>query len=161
MASESTKQASEDGATIDSIIEALYESMSFLPDEEPNWPRLRKLFLPEAIVTIVPDESEGSDAQLQTMNVNSFIRHAKQNLEGVREKGYLEIEVSRRTERFKSIAQVFSTYEDRFTADDQQPIVRGINSIQLVHHAGRWWISSLMWATETESTPLPSRYLEV
>jgi hypothetical protein len=73
-------------------------------------------------------------------------------------RGFYEKEIHRVTNRFGPIAQVFSTYEWKTTADG--PVGgRGINSIELYFDGRRWWISSAMWTCETPANPIPRQYL--
>jgi hypothetical protein len=76
------------------------------------------------------------------------------------EQGFFEREVARRTEMFGNIAHVFSTYEARHKVEDKDPLVRGINSIQLMNDGKRWWIVTVFWQAETPDNPLPKKYLE-
>jgi hypothetical protein len=69
------------------------------------------------------------------------------------------VEISRRTEEFGHIAQVFSTFEDRVSIDDEEPVARGINSFQLVFHDNTWSIVSMSWDHESGTRVIPSRYL--
>jgi len=71
---------------------------------------------------------------------------------------FIEREVARRVEQYGDIAHVFSTYEAR-QSEGGPVILRGINSFQLVRHAGRWWMVSIMWQAETPQNPLPPEYL--
>jgi hypothetical protein len=71
----------------------------------------------------------------------------------------LEVEISRRIEKFGSIANVFSTFEDRISLEEPEPVMRGINSLQLVNFDDRWWISNMTWDYESDSQYIPSRYL--
>ena len=45
--------------------------------------------------------------------------------------------------------------ESRRAPSDEKPLVRGINSIQLVNDGKRWWIASVAWDTEREDNPIP------
>jgi hypothetical protein len=73
------------------------------------------------------------------------------------ENGFFEREIARRVEQYGDIAHVFSTYETRSRLDG--PVtMRGINSFQLVRHAGRWWVVSIMWQSETPQLPIPAEY---
>ena len=74
------------------------------------------------------------------------------------ERGFIEREIARRTEQYGDIAHVFSTYEAR-EREGGPVIMRGINSFQLVRHAGRWWVVSIMWQSESSQTPIPAGYL--
>ena len=74
--------------------------------------------------------------------------------------GYFEDEIHRKADAYGNIAQVFSTYEGRRAADDAKPLVRGINSIQLLNDGKRWWIVTVFWQPETPDNPLPDKYLQ-
>ena len=76
------------------------------------------------------------------------------------EQGVFEKEIARRTETFGNIAHVFSTYEVRRKAEDKEPFIRGINSIQLMNDGKRWWIVTVFWEAERPDNPLPKKYLE-
>jgi hypothetical protein len=147
-----------DVATIDDIMRALYEVISFAPGGGPDWPRLRSLFVEGA--RVIPPRAEGQ-AALQLMSVEEFIAASHSFFEendGLT-KGFYEADVARRVERFGSLAQVFSTYESRHTAGDREPFQRGINSIQLWNDGARWWVVTIFWETERGDNPIPARYL--
>jgi hypothetical protein len=74
--------------------------------------------------------------------------------------GFFEREIARRTEAFGTIVHVFSTYESRRAKDEPTPMARGINSIQLTTHAGRWWIVTVMWDQERADNAIPAQYLK-
>ena len=54
------------------------------------------------------------------------------------------------------MVNVFTTYESETGGEKQ----RGINSLQLVYSANRWWIASLIWEDETKENSLPKEYLD-
>jgi hypothetical protein len=95
-------------------------------------------------------------AGLRIGSVEDYISRSGPVLE---ERGFVEREIGRTVEQYGDIAHVFSAYEGRFSAPNSPPPVRGINSIQLVRHDGRWWVVSIMWEAETPATPIPRRYL--
>lgn len=130
------------GFSIDDVVQDLYEYAS--PDPSAS-SRFRALFAKEATVV-----GAGDDGQLRgPLNVDAYL--ALRERSGPR----LERELSRRTERFGQIAQVFSTYR-RDVLNTQE---RGINSLHLRYDGARWWIVSLLWAPESVEYPLPKRYL--
>ena len=55
-----------------------------------------------------------------------------------------ETETSRTTDRFESLTHAFSSYESRHRLDEE-PFMRGVNSIQLLDDGKRWWILSIAW----------------
>ncbi len=68
-------------------------------------------------------------------------------------------EVSRRTETFGHIAQVWSTFESRHNAGDAEPYIRGINSVQLLKDGDRWWVVNVFWDFEGPNSAIPPEYL--
>lgn len=150
---EATAAAGAECESIDGIIAALYEVISGPKGEERDWERLRSLFHEEArLVPILrqADRSAGS----RVLTLDEFIEIADSAFAN---DGFYESEVARETEQFAHIAHVFSTYEVRRAADED-PFIRGINSIQLVHDGKRWWVLSIVWDTEREGTPIPDEY---
>jgi hypothetical protein len=90
------------------------------------------------------------------MNVEEFIRSAGEFFAA---NGFYEWEVARTAERFGNVAHAMSTYETRWSADDAEPFMRGINSIQLLEQGGRWWVVTIFWDNEGPDKPIPDRYL--
>jgi len=148
-----------DLTSIDGIVDAIYETISFPPGGRPDWERDRTLFVSSAHLTPAKVET---GSVLTPMSVEEFIVWADRYLEkdGFYSTGFHETDVCRVTESYGHIAHVFSTYESRFTADDPLPFKRGINSIQLIWDQGRWWATSIIWDMESESNPIPANYLE-
>ena len=147
-----------DLASIDGIVDAIYEVISFPPGGRPDWERDRTLFIPSAQLTPAKIET---GSVVTPMSVEEFIVWAEQYFEreGFYATGFQEIDVSRVTERYGHIAHVFSTYETRLTANDPTPLKRGINSIQLIWDQDRWWVANIIWDMESADNPIPDRYL--
>jgi hypothetical protein len=144
-------------ATIDAIVDALYESISFPPGGQPDWELLRSLFLPGG--RLIPPKAE-ANASPPVLDVEGFISASRFFTEGDRRlKGFHESDVRRITESFGSIAHVLSTYESRFKADDPEPFERGVNSIQLVRANDRWWAVTILWDAERGDVRIPAKYL--
>jgi hypothetical protein len=129
---------------------AVYDVISGPAGQKRDWNRMRSLFTANA--RLMPHGARG----LRSGSVEDYITSSGPFLE---KEGFIEREVARRVEQYGDIAQVFSTYEARNRADGPV-IMRGINSFQLVRHAGRWWVVSIMWQAETPQTPIPAEYLE-
>ncbi|HEY1500562.1 MAG TPA: hypothetical protein VGF88_13355, partial [Acidobacteriaceae bacterium] len=77
-----------------------------------------------------------------------------------KQNGFFEHGIANRVEEFGNLVSVWSTYESRHGANDAKPFARGINSLQLVHAQGRYWIASILWDEERPGQPLPAKYLE-
>ncbi len=120
----------KDVTSLDAIISTLYEVISGEKGEARDWDR-----------AMTPDD---------------YINRAEPYLVG---NGFFEREIGRRTETYRHVTHVFSTYDSRNSATDKKPFARGINSIQLMYDNNRWWIISILWNGETESDPLPQKYL--
>jgi hypothetical protein len=149
----------DDVSSIDAIISATYDVISGPAGQPRDWGRERSLFLPGA--RLIPTSARaGASApagklEPQVYDVDGFIERSR----GLLENGFYEKEIARRTERFGSIAHVWSTYESRHRADDPEPFMRGINSFQLFFDGERWWVVSIYWQQESPAAPIPDSYL--
>ena len=143
-----------DVATMDSIIAALYDVISGPPGTR-NWDRFRSLFAPGARLVPTGRRPTGEFVS-RSLTPEDY---AQRNSAFMEKNGFFERELARRTERFGSIAQLFSTYESRHAKDDEKPFARGINSIQLMNDGKRWWIVTVFWQAEDDKNPLPAEYL--
>jgi hypothetical protein len=157
-----------DVATMDSIINALYDVISGPAGKKRDWDRFRSLFAPGArLIPTGARRPPGTkpDAPLtgneeygsRVLTPEDYITRSGALLE---ERGFFEREVARRTEVYGHIAHVFSTYEARHKAEEAKPFMRGINSIQLMNDGKRWWVVTVFWEAETEKTPLPEKFLK-
>jgi heme-degrading monooxygenase HmoA len=139
--------------SIDGIIKVLYEVISFRQGGKPDWDRFRGLFAPGA--RLIPAKKAGA----QVLTPDDFIALFMRNIESGSLREFQEKEIARRTMLYGNIAHLFSTYESRFSAGAADPDARGINSIQLLHEKGRWWVMTIFWADEREFGPIPRRYM--
>jgi hypothetical protein len=144
-----------DVASIDAIITAAYDSISGPAGEKRNWERERSLYYPGARLIPTAKAGENEDLAPQILDVDGFIARVESFFA---EHGFYEKEIARRTEQFGHIAHVWSTYESRHNADDPEPFMRGINSIQLFHDGNRWWIVTIYWQQESSVDPIPEKY---
>jgi hypothetical protein len=146
-----------DVVSVDAVIRAMYSAISFEPGAEPDWQRFRSLFLKGA--TLVPRRA-GSEPEIEVLSVDHFVVRSDQLLRdgAFLRRGFLEEEISRKTEQYEGIVSVFSSYQS-FFADTREPFYRGINSLQVVKHKGRWWILSVAWENERSRSPIPPEYL--
>ncbi len=145
--------ASVDVDSIDAIVSALYSAVSF-EEGLPDWDRFRSLFHAEAVmVRIDPDQAGGP---LLSTDVEAYIARIRAAIDSGAVQGFVERELTRRTEVFGDVAQVFSTYVRSAEAGQ---VRRGINSMALVKDGLRWWMVSLSWTDETDACVLPTRYL--
>lgn len=145
----------------EALVAAAYAALGRAPGAPFQWDRFRGLFLPQA--TLIPN-TEQTGGAVQVFSPEAFIawidasyaEHAPIGSEN--DKGFAEEAVHTVVHRYGDVAQAFSTYQKRFWNDDHI-LGRGINSFQLVHHDGRWWIASIAWDEENGAGPIPSEYL--
>ena len=143
-----------DTSSPDAIVAALYDVISGPAGQARDWDRFRGLFAIGARLLPAAPRTDGSAPA--ALSPDDYVARANDTLL----KGFFEQEVARREEAFGAIMHVFSTYESRRAKADEKPFARGINSIQLMQHGGRWWIVTVMWDQERPDNPLPAKYLE-
>ena len=145
-----------DVASVDAIITTAYDSISGHAGRKRDWKRMRSLFYPGA--RLIPTAKPGANDDLapQMLDVDGFIARVEPYFT---EQGFYEKEIAGRTEQFGNIAHVWSVYESRHNADDPEPFMRGINSIQLFYDGNRWWIVNIYWQQESPEHPIPEKYL--
>jgi hypothetical protein len=145
----------KDVASADAILAALYDANSVLVDQKHGADRFRSLFVPGA--RLMPTfRGPNGPAMIRVQTVDDYVRAASG---GQPRHGFSEREISRTTEAFGNIMQVFSTYEARRDSTDQKP-TRGINSIQLFNDGTRWWVVGVLWDNERPDKPIPPAYLK-
>lgn len=143
-----------DVKSADAVVKALYATISGPPGPR-DWQRLRSLFAPDGrLAAIVPQPGGGTRTALMT--VDDYVRRAGKRLE---QDGFFEQEIARTAQVFGDLAHVFSTYEIRRTLADAKPLLRGINSIQLVRQDGRWAVLQILWEQEEQAGPIPAEFL--
>lgn len=148
-------QYESDTESIDSIIEALYASISGDAEVERDWDRFRNLFIEGAKLTPTFQNQQGQVGFIQ-WSPDEYIERAGASLE---RDGFHEDEISREVDTYRYITHVFSTYQSKRT-EDGEVFARGINSIQLFNDGNRWWVVSVFWSSENEEYPIPEKYLD-
>lgn len=144
---------SNDVATVDGILAALYGSISFHLGGGADYERLRSLWIPAGRL-LIPKRA-GTDST--SVTVEEFIERCKVTFasEFFRGKGFRETETKRQEQRFGNILHVFSAYVGVISDPEERVIGRGINSIQLLWENERWWIVSMVWDDERPENPMP------
>ncbi len=145
---------SNDVETIDGIVKALYECVTFEAGKRPDFARLRSLCHFNARFVPPKDASANSAGVFHT---EEYIARSDKYIDraDLRTSGFYEREVGRKTDVYGAVAHVFSAYESRSLRSDQRAIGRGINSIQLLRDQDRWWILSIAWDSERPDNPIP------
>tara|TARA_R110000868_G_scaffold294140_1_gene554711 strand:+ start:62487 stop:63008 length:522 start_codon:yes stop_codon:yes gene_type:complete len=147
-------QYEEDVKSIDSIIEALYASISGNAGEQRDWDRFKNLFIEEGKLMPTFQNQEGKVGYVQ-WGLDEYIERVDKSFF---ENGFHEDEISREVDSYRYITQVFSTYQSKRTKDGEV-FARGINTIQVFNDGERYWIVSVFWSSENDEFPIPTEYL--
>jgi hypothetical protein len=144
-----------DVASPEAIVAALYDVISGPAGQARDWDRFRNLFAAGA--RLVPAAPKPDGSAPVALSADDYVTRTNDRF---LKSGFFEREVSRKVDGFGTILHVFSTYESRRASADEKPFARGINSIQLMQHGGRWGIETVMWDQERPDNPIPAKYLE-
>ncbi|WP_299122405.1 hypothetical protein [uncultured Winogradskyella sp.] len=155
LSAQETKDYSKQVATLDSTIETLYAVISGDKGVKRDWNLFKYLFHKDAKL-IPTGKSPKGEINARYMSPDDYIKTAG---EWLVENGFHEIEINRTVQAFGNITQVFSTYESYKSKSDEEPFMRGINSIQLLNDGKRWWVINIYWMQESEENPIPEEYL--
>jgi hypothetical protein len=146
--------APADVASIDAIVRAIYDCVSFTHGRGPDAERLSTLVTLQATLIVVKSSGETIES-----DVPDFVARVRERIATTGLESFIERELFRRTEVYGGIAHVFSSYEGRTVGTGDELLVRGINSIQLRHDGARWWIVSIVWTDEHKGNLIPAAYL--
>jgi hypothetical protein len=148
--------------SVDHLLASLYDVISGPPGQR-DWGRFRSLFVPDGrIGVVVPESAATKDAPARKGDAVflSPDMYAQRDDPYFKAHGFFERSIANRVEEFGNLTHVWSTYESRNAEHDSQPFSRGINSIQIVHARGRFWIASILFDDERPGLTLPEKYLK-
>jgi hypothetical protein len=149
--------------TVDHLVASLYEVISGAAGKPRDWDRFRSLFLPDGRLGVVrPEALATKDAPARTGDAVFLTpdMYVQRDDPYFKANGFFERSIANRLEVFGNLVHVWSTYESRHAEHDSRPFARGINSIQIVHAQGRFWIASVLWDEERPGLVLPQKYLK-
>ena len=137
-----TKAKASEFSSLDAIVQALYDCISFKENSKPNLDRYRTMFIPTAqFIRVSPDG-------VMNMDLEGFISFFKERIDSGAIKSFYEGETSRKTNTFKNIAQVYSAYRKAYNSDNPSEFTEGVNCMQLYFDGQRWWVTSIIWEDE-------------
>ncbi len=145
-----------DVASVDSIMKAVYDTISGDAGVKRDWDRFRSLFHKDARLIPIGKNPDTKIVGARAMTPDEYIANSSPYFE---KNGFFEREISRKADVYGNIAQVFSTYSLFKKADDKEPFMRGINSFQLLNDGKRWWVVTIYWQGESAENPIPKEYL--
>jgi hypothetical protein len=148
----------KDVASIDAIINAVYAVISG-PAGSKDWERLRFLMHPAArMMRGLPAGTPAAALPtpgLAIFTSEQFIEYARVRLQA---EDFYEYETGREVFQFGRLAHAVSAYAST-QAMHQTPFARGINSIQLWHEGGRWWVLGILWDWADGENRIPAHLL--
>lgn len=141
---------------LDETIHTLYNVISGEKGVKRDWDLFRSLFAEGAkLIPVRKTPESGLFAQYMTPE-----EYISRSIPWFEQNGFFEKEISRELDVFGDIAQLFSTYAAFRTAADEEPFLRGINSIQLLFDGNDWKVVNIYWMAESEQHKIPAEYLD-
>lgn len=145
-----SQTAIDDTSSVDKIVSAMYNVISG-PAGQRDWARFKNLFSAKAEMGAIFKNKEDK-VIYRSFTPDDYI---KNNDPYFLKNAFIEKEIHRTTNTYGQLVNIFTTYE--FESGVEK--ARGINSLQLVYTANRWWIVSLIWLEETDDNKLPKEFL--
>ena len=156
-------KSANDVDTVEHLLASLYDVISGPAGKPRDWDRFRSLFLPDGRLGVIRPDAAATTEQPARQSDAAFLTpdmYVERDDPYFKTHGFFERSIANRVEEFGNLVHVWSTYESRHAADDPKPFTRGINSIQIVHARGRYWVASIMWDDERSGLTLPEKYLK-
>ena len=139
----------DDVASVEGLMKAFYEVVNVAPDAPRQWGRDRTLYSPH--LRFVAIDGQGN---VTIWNHQQFV----DDTEPLVARGFREREIWRTTRRYGNMAHVDSTYET-LRGPEGRDVSRGVNSIDAYFDGRRWWITSVVWQSESPRYPIPPELL--
>ncbi len=133
--------------TPEALMATLYAFISGPKDQKRDIEKIRALFHLQARVMMAFRHPE-TGIFLRPMELEAFLSFALPQWEKT---GFFERGTAVTVQKYDGLAQVWSSYEIRLTADGP-PLFTGVNALQCVWDGKRWWITHL----EFQSAPAPA-----
>jgi hypothetical protein len=149
--------------TVEHLVASLYDVISGPAGKPRDWERFRSLFLPDGRLGVIRPETPATKDAPAHKGDAIFLTpdmYVQRDDPYFKAHGFFEKSIANRVEEFGNLVHVWSTYESRNAESDSKPFTRGINSLQIVHAQGRFWIASVLWDDERSGLTLPDKYLK-
>ena len=144
-----------DVGTLDGLMRAFYDMVNTGPNDARQWDRDRTLYVPWIRFVATATDKHGK-VTVTRWTHQQYVDATEPLVAG----GFKEWEISRRTQQYGNIAHIDSTYGGEITLEGKVETFRGVNSIEAFFDGTRWWISSVMWMSESPDHPIPRLYFE-
>lgn len=141
-------------ATPASLIEALYDMVSFGPGPEPDWEMFRDVFLEDAIIVFSPRGAQ----PMRPMTVDGFIQDWRDFFRDaeLESQGFTENIAGMKVDRFGGLAHAWVIFEPRVGPNPPARQIRGLDSVELSFDGERWWIAAITTDFEGPGQTIPA-----
>jgi hypothetical protein len=137
----------EEVGTPEALATSLYAFISGPAGEKRNVEKIRSLFHPQARVMVSAKHPEKGPF-LRPIELEAFLSFAVPQWD----KGFFEKGTGATVQRFEGLAQVWSPYEIRRTAEGPVEYT-GVNALQCAWDGKRWWITHIGFQSVAANPP--------
>jgi len=138
-------------ASAESVVNELYELVTFGPGTTPDWDQVRALFIDEAVIVLRTSRTSTSVFDVEGF-VGDFVAFIEDR--DVVNTGFAEKIVRTKAMVFGDIAHVLVLYTAEIPGSGRGPHP-GVDSFQLIQKDDRWWIASVVNEIPTSDRPVP------
>jgi len=142
--------------SIDGIVNAAFNILSKLEGDVRNLEKIRNLYLPTAKFTILNHPTDSIPLTYESVSLEEFFEYMQDEQEYY-EKGFSQYELGKVINQYNGIANVFQSF---YAKDSENQEVKGITSYQLLYFNERWWISDVLWTTDSNGIQISEKYLK-
>lgn len=123
----------------DELLDAYFSILQGGRGESRAWNSFTDLFFGEAYLRTVIQGADGES--VGDWSIGDFVEHARELYEP---NGISQIETSRELTIHASTAHAWCGFESRLGLDGASAMSSGVQSIQMIRIAGRWWITGIV-----------------
>jgi hypothetical protein len=137
--------------TAEGTVREIYRLVSFEPGASTDWAKVRRLFLPQAVITL-----RTSRTATTVFSVDGFIQDFVNfdTLPAVVRNGFTERIVRLNASVFRDMAFVATRYQAHIPHSARAPQT-GVDYWLLLRREGRWWIVAVTNDLPTPEHPIP------
>ena len=137
--------------SIDGCIDEMLRVVNGEEGKQRNWDAFREIFLESSNFTVYYGDPE---TPFETASVDDMIEFMQDEYYN---SGYKEEVLERSIKEFNGIAHVFEIV--KHTEPDGNS-TKGLNSYQLIYGKNRWYITNIIWTSESKDLEIPSTFLK-
>jgi hypothetical protein len=134
----------------ESLVQLLYEQVTFPPNTSPDWDLVKTMFIEEAVIVLRTGKEKTSQFTVEEwiQDFVDFIENAK-----IIETGFEEKILKIKTTAFGDVAQCWVLYKAEIPGRGRSN--QGVDSFHLIKREGRWWIVSILNEIPGSERPAP------